>query len=89
MNDAIKILISRLRHDIRKDTTFYDKKVAIMIADAKKIRKDRSNRRKIDRVMYDYSIALEAKSGDALYSFNEYQLSRTTYQKLLAIFESI
>ena len=36
MDDAIKILISRLRHDISKDATFYDKKVAIMIADAKK-----------------------------------------------------
>lgn len=89
MDDAIKILISRLRHDISKEATFYDKKVAIMIADAKKIREDRSNRRKIDRVMYDYSIALEAKSGDTLYSFDEYRLSRKTYQKLLVIFESI
>ena len=89
MNDSIKIIISRLKHDISKDTTYYDKNVAIMIADAKKLREDKSNRRKIDRVMYDFSIALEAKSGKELYSFNEYQLDRKAYQKLLAIFESI
>ena len=27
MDDDIKIIISRLRHDITKDATFYDKKV--------------------------------------------------------------
>ena len=89
MNDAIHIIISRLRYDISKEDTFYDKNVATMIADAKKVREDRMNRRKIDRMMYDFSIVLEAKSGDDLSSFNEYKLNRETYQKLLAIFESI
>jgi len=74
---------------VLQDRSYYDKKIAVMIADAKKVRKDRQNIRTIDRVMYEYTITLEERSGEMLNSLNEYNINRNTYRKLLAFFESL
>ena len=89
MGNSYQFIISRLRHDVLQDRSYYDKKIAVMIADAKKVRKDRQNRRTIDRVMYEYTITLEERSGEMLNSLNEYSINRNTYRKLLAFFESL
>lgn len=89
MGNSYQLIISRLRHDALQDRSYYDKKIAVMIADAKKVRKDRQNRRTIDRVMYEYTITLEERSGEMLNSLNEYSINRNTYRKLLAFFESL
>ena len=89
MGSSYQLIISRLRHDVLQDRTYYDKKIAVMIADAKKIREDRQNRRMIDRVMYEYTITLEERSGEMLNSLNEYSINRSTYRKLLTFFESL
>ena len=89
MGNSYQLIISRLRHDVLQDRTFYDKNIAVMIADAKKVRKDRQNIRMIDRVMYEYTITLEERSGEMLNSLNEYSINRNTYRKLLAFFESL
>ena len=89
MGNSYQLIISRLRHDVLQDRSYYDKKIAVMIADAKKVRKDRQNIRMIDRVMYEYTITLEERSGEMLNSLNEYSINRNTYRKLLAFFESL
>jgi hypothetical protein len=89
MTDSFQYIISRLCYDIEQGETYYDKKIAVMISDAKNLRRDRRNIRSIDRVMYDYTIVLEQKSGAILNSFNEYKLDRDDYKRLLTIFKSI
>lgn len=89
MTDSFQYIISRLCYDIEQGESYYDKKIAVMISDAKKLRRDRHSVRSIDRVMYDYTVILEQKSGAMLNSFNEYKLNRDEYKRLLAIFKSI
>lgn len=89
MTDSFQYIISRLCYDIEQGQSYYDKKIAVMISDAKRLRRDRHNIRSIDRVMYDYTVILEQKSGAMLDSFNEYKLDKGEYERLLTIFKSI
>ncbi len=89
MGNSYQLIISRLRHDVLQDRCFYDKKIAVMIADAKRVRKDYQSKRTIDRVMYEYTITLEERSGQMLDSLDEYRMGRNTYRRLLSFFESL
>ena len=89
MTGSLRLIISRLSYDVNQGPFYHDQKIADMIADAKALRRNHANRRVIDRVMYNYSVILEKQSGESLYSFNEYNLNRDTYKRLLTFFKSL
>ena len=88
-NGLVESAISRLRYDMQQRDGYYDKEVAVLISDAKKLRTDKTNIRIISRRTYDFAVLLEEHSGSQLYSLDEYRLNRDVYKKLMKIFDSI
>lgn len=89
MKASLQFFMSRLRYDMQQRDGYFDKEVAVLISDAKKLRADKTNIRIISRRTYDYAVLLEEYSGSQLYSFDEYRLNRDVYKKILKIFDSI
>ncbi len=89
MKASVQFFISRLRYDMQQRDGYYDKEVAVLISDAKKLRTDKTNIRIISRRTYDFAVLLEEHSGSQLYSLDEYRLNRDVYKKLMKIFDSI